>query len=194
MVCGSNSIRRKQCTTNQPISRAKIHIFTYNPTVTASHVKIGLLALCLALLIALPTSWLSRHAAPIAPSTTIALEHDQPVTLHVTRMASSGTNVIEVGFTGSGKVALHVPSSWKRMEVRGAPIDRVASEPQEWSFMKWTMPAGAIVRFEAPNPGTLTLHNPSGVPVTVSTTTVNVRTGTREDEAFIVTTDPYTLP
>lgn len=161
---------------------------------TGVHVKIGLLALCLALLIALPTAWLSRHGAPIAPSTTIALEHVQPVTLHVTRMTSSGTNVIEVGFTGSGWVALHVPSSWVRMEVRGSPIESVTAEPQDWSFVKWTMPAGATVRFDAPNPGRITLHNPSGIPVTVSTTTVNIRTGTREDEAFIVTTDSYTLP
>lgn len=161
---------------------------------TASHVKIGLLALCLALLIALPTAWLAQHGAPIPPATTIALEHVQPVTLHVTRMTSSGTNVIEIGFTGTGTVAIHVPTSWTRMEVRGAPIDSVTAQPQEWSFTQWTMPAGATVRFEAENPGRITLQNPSGVPVTVSTTTVNVRTGTREDEAFIVTTEQYTLP
>lgn len=169
-------------------------IFPYNRTVIGAHVKIGFLALCLALLIALPIAWLSRHASPIAPSTAIALEHDHPVTLQVTRMASSGTNVIEISFAGTGTIALHLPSSWTRMEVRAAPIERVIGEPQEWSFMKWTMPAGAIVRFDAPNPGRITLHNPSGIPVTVSTTTVNVRAGTREDDAFIVTTDPYTLP
>lgn len=161
---------------------------------SASHVKIGFLALCLALLIALPSAWLSRHATTVAPSTEIAIEHVQPVTLRVTRMTSSGTNVLEIGFSGSGTIALHLPALWTRQEVRGAPIESVTAEPQDLSFVRWTLPADAVVRFDAPNPGRITLHNPSGVPVTVSTTNVNVRTGTREDDAFIVTTDPYPLP
>lgn len=89
---------------------------------------------------------------------------------------------------------MHLPSSWSRQEVRGVPIERVTSEPQEWSFVRWLIPAGATVRFDAENPGRITLHNPSGIPVTVSTTTVNPRTGTRESDAQIVTTDPYPLP
>lgn len=161
---------------------------------TASHVKIGFLALCLALLIGVPAAWLSGPGMPTAPTTNIAVEHAAPVTLHVTRMASSGTNVLEIGFAGTGSIALHVPASWTRQEVRGAPLDSVTQQPQDWNFVRWTLPAGATVRYDAPNPGRITLHNPSAIPITVSVTTVNVRTGMREDDARIVTTDPYPLP
>lgn len=161
---------------------------------TGTHVKIGFLALCLALLVGAPAAWLSGSGAPQAPSTDIAVEHAAPVTLRVARLASSGTNVLEIGFAGTGSVALHLPGSWSRQEVRGVPLERVTAEPKDWGFVRWQIPAGAVVRFDAPNPGRITIHNPSGIPLTVRTTTVNPRTGIREDDAQIVTDEPYTLP
>ena len=194
MVCGSNSIRRDQCTTNGQESLSNKGISSYNPTVTGTHVKIGLLALCLALLIAVPAAWLSGSGAPQAAATDIAVEHTLPLTLRIARLASSGTNVFEVGFVGRGTGALHLPSSWTRQEVRGAALASVTSEPTEWNFVRWVLPAGAVVRFDAPNPGRVTLHNPSGIPLTVRTTTVHAITDVRDDDARIVTDEPYLLP
>jgi hypothetical protein len=160
--------------------------------VTASHVKIGFLALCLALLLGLPIAWLSNAGKVPARETTIAVEHSAPATMRVARLASSGTNVYEITFTGSGVMAVHLPSAWKRTEVRGAPIANMVGEPQQWDYVRWIMPSGATARFEAPYPGRITLHNPSNIPLTVSTTVV--RDGTREDDAHIVTDEPYLLP
>jgi hypothetical protein len=112
--------------------------------------------------------------------------------MRVARLASSGTNVYEIRFTGSGVMAVHLPSSWKRVEVRGVPIANMIGEPQQWDYVRWIMPSGATARFETSDPGRITLHNPSGIPLTVSTTVV--RGGTREDDASIVTNEPYLLP
>ncbi len=172
----------------------EIRDFTYNRRVTASHVKIGFLALCLALLLGAPAAWLSYDQSLPGPATDIAIEHTVPVTLNIVRFASSGSNVFDISHNGSGTIALHLPSVWMRQEVRGAPLASVTGEPQELQFVKWTIPGGATVRFEAPNPGRITLHNPSGVPVTVRTTTVSHPSGERTDDATIVTSDPYPLP
>ena len=161
---------------------------------TANHVKIGFLTLCLALLLAIPTAWIARERHIDGIRTAIAVEHTSPITLRISRLASSGANVFEIGFTGSGSIALHLPASWKRQEVSGAPIASVTATSQEWDFVRWTLPAGATVRFDAPNPGIVTLHNPSGIPMTVSTIRVNAELGTRQDEATIVTDDPLVLP
>lgn len=161
---------------------------------TGTHVKIGLLALCLALLVGAPAAWFARHGLPEPATTDVAVEHDAPVTVKIARLASSGTNVLEIGVTGTGAVALHVPTSWSRKEVRGAALDAVAASPEDGGFVRWALPVGATVRFDAPDPGRITVHNPSGIPMTVSVTAVNPRTGAHEDDARIVTTDPYPLP
>lgn len=177
-----------------PKVRANVGIFPYNPTVTGTHVKIGLLALCLAVLVGAPAAWLARHGLPEQASTDIAVEHVAPVTIKIARLASSGTNVLEIGVTGTGAVALYVPASWSRQEVRGASLDSVVALPEDAGFVRWSMPVGATIRFDAVNPGRITIHNPSAIPMTVSATTVNPRTGARESDARIVTTDPYPLP
>lgn len=159
---------------------------------TTSHVKIGFLALCLALLLGVPAAWLSSGGNDAARETTIAVEHTAPAAMRVARLASSGTNVYEITFTGSGAMAVHLPSAWKRVEVRGAPIAAMVGEPQQWDYVRWTMPSGATARFETPNPGRVVLHNPSNIPLTVSTTVV--RGGVRDDDARIVTNEPYPLP
>lgn len=159
---------------------------------TASHVKIGFFTLCLALLMGVPAALLSNAGKDAEKETTVAVEHSAPATMRVARLASSGTNVYEITFTGSGVMAVHLPSSWKRTEVRGAPIATMVGEPQQWEYVRWTMPSGATARFQTPNPGHITLHNPSNIPLTVSTTVV--RDGTRYDDAKIVTNEPYLLP
>lgn len=161
---------------------------------TASHVKIGLLALCLAAVIGLPAAWLSYESADPGPRTDIAIEHVVPLTLHVARLSSSGTNVFDIAHTASGAIALHLPASWSRQEVRGVPIADVTSQETDMDYVRWVLPKGASVRFDAPNPGRVTLHNPSGIPLTVRTTTVTYPGGARDDDATIVTNGPYPLP
>lgn len=160
---------------------------------TASHVKIGFFALCLAAVIGVPSAWLSYEGAA-ARGTDIAIEHVAPLTLHVRRLASSGTNVFDIRHTASGSIALHLPASWIRKEVRGVPIAAVTGEATDAGYVRWVLPKGAAARFDAPDPGRITLHNPSGIPLTVSTTTVSHSTGEREDEATVVTDGPYVLP
>jgi hypothetical protein len=160
--------------------------------VTGSHVKIGFLALCIALLLGVPAAWLSNTRKQPTRETTIAVEHSAPATMRVARLASSGANIYEITLTGSGVLAAHLPSAWKRTEVRGVPIAAMVGEPQQWNYVRWVMPSGATARFETPNPGRVTMHNPSNIPLTVSTTVV--RGGTRYDDAQIVTDEPYLLP
>lgn len=159
---------------------------------SGSHVKIGFLALCLAILLGTPVIWLSSGRSTEPHDTHIAVEHVAPATLRIARLASSGANIFEFTFIGSGSLALHVPSAWKRQEVRDAPLASMIGEPQDLGYVRWTFPAGATARFETPNPGRITLHNPSEIPLTVRTTTV--RNGALDDDAFIVTDESYVLP
>lgn len=160
----------------------------------SSHVKIGFLTLLLVALLAVPAAWLTKNGSITPPSTTIAVEHVAPVVIEISRLVSSGTNVLEFTVAGSGGIALHVPRSWSRQEVRGSPLSSITSTPQDWNFVRWTIPSGSTVRFDAPNPGRITLHNPSGIRMTVTAVNINPKTGTREDDARIVTDDPYVLP
>jgi|GEM_PF-2573716 len=167
-------------------------ISPYNRRVSGSHVTIGFLALCLAVLLGTPVIWLSSGGKAEQRETHIAVEHTTPATLRIARLASSGANIFEFTLIGSGSIAVHLPSSWKRQEVRGVPIARMTSEPQDMDYVRWTLPAGATARFETPHPGRITLHNPSEIPLTVRTTTV--RDGMLDDDAFIVTDESYVLP
>lgn len=194
MVCGSNSIVRHQFTTKGAYSLPKHAISPYNPPVSASHVKIGFLALCLALAIGLPSAWIAHEQTIPGPTTTIAFEHTAPATIRIARLVSSGTNVFEIGANGSGSIAVHLPSSWKRQEVRDVPLASVTAEPQAWDYVRWALPSGGTVRFDAPNPGTVTVQNPSGIPLTVRSVRVDTRYGTREEDAMIMTVDPLILP
>lgn len=161
---------------------------------TASHVKIGFLALCIALLLGVPAALLSGAHDRTQKETTVAVEHSAPAAMRVARLASSGTNIYEITFTGSGTMAVHLPSSWKRTEVRGAPIASMVAEPQQWDYVRWTMPSDATARFETPNPGRVTLLNPSGIPLTVTAVRVDVERRERQEDAMIVTDDPFVLP
>lgn len=159
---------------------------------TGSHVKIGFLALCLAMLLGTPVIWLSSGGSTETHETHIAVEHVAPATVRIARLASTGANIFEFTLIGSGSLAVHLPSSWTRQEVRGAPLASMTQEPQDLDYVRWTFPSGATARFETPNPGRITLHNPSEIPLTVRTTTV--RDGTLDDDASIVTGDSYVLP
>ncbi len=161
---------------------------------TASHVKIGLLALCLALVLAFPSAWVARQGNAPAGETNIAVEHDAPVTLRFVRLAASGASIMELSHDGSGSVAMHLPTWWTRQEVRGVPLASVTSTPQEWNYVRWVLPRNAVVRFDVPNDDRVILHNPSGIPLTVHTTVVRSSSMTRDDDATIVTIDPFALP
>lgn len=161
---------------------------------TASHVKIGFLALCLAAVLALPSAWIARQAETPPHETNIAIEHEEPVTVRIVRLAATGASIVELSHNGSGTVAAHLPTWWTRQEVRGAPLSSVTSTPQEWNYVRWVIPAGATVRFDAPDADRVTVHNPSAVPLTIRTTVVRRGSTTREDDAVIVTVEPYTLP
>lgn len=159
---------------------------------SVSHVKVGFLALCIAVVLGAPAFIVSQPRLDALHATNIAVEHVAPATIRIARLAGTGTNVFEMTVTGSGAVAVHLPSSWKRQELRGAPLERMVGEPQEWGYVRWTMPLGATARFDMRDPGTITVHNPSNIPLTVST--VTVRGGSRTEDAFIMTDEPYVLP
>lgn len=157
-----------------------------------SHVKIGLLALGLAILLGLPIAWLTSET--VLPQTVIAVEHDVPLTIRIATLTGTGAGIVELSHNGSTAIAVHLPSSWTREEVRGVPLARVTFEAQDWNYVRWVLPPSAHVRFTAAHLGRITLHNPSGIPLTVSTTVIDAGTNRREEDAHIVTTDPYTLP
>lgn len=155
---------------------------------------IGFLALCVILVMAAPIAWRSVTRSTELHETAIAVEHTAPLSIRIARFISSGSTIVDIGSTGSGMIAVHLPATWQRLEVRGAPIASMTGEPQDWGYVRWVMPTGTVARFEALNPGRITLHNPSGIPLTVRTIRIDKERTTREDDAMIVTVDPFVLP
>lgn len=159
-----------------------------------SHVKIGFLALCLALVVGLPVWWLTRTTTLLPRDADIALLHDQPATLSITRLSATGGSIIDVSYIGPERVALIVPTTWHRQEVRGADLSSVPSDPVDAHTVRWTLPPDVSIRFTAERVGRITFHNPSAIPVTVKTVIVRSGSSDPEHDAVIVTSEPYTLP
>lgn len=168
--------------------------YTYNPPVTPSHVKIGLTTLAVALVLGLPAALLSNRPESPAVPVEIAVDHTEPLTITIERLMGQEGQLFDISRNGSGEFAVHLPTDWSRIEVRGVPLTTVTSTDNETSYRRWVIPQNATVRFEANNVGTITLHNPSGIPLTVKTTLVRSGSTLTEHDAQIVVQDPYVLP
>lgn len=105
---------------------------------------------------------LPKHAA--APYTIdIGVEHNENMTLGIDISTLNGEAIIELTNKETEEtVAVSVPETWTRREVRNAPIDQVTSDNSAFGFIRWQLPKNGTISFRVPKtPEKIILHNPT---------------------------------
>jgi hypothetical protein len=160
-----------------------------------SHVKIAVLALLCAGVLAIPTLLASR-LQPLAPTEmNVAVEHEKALMLLIRRTIGSGSGLVEFKNGAGTGIALSVPTDWTRVEVRGAALTQASSDALEFGFTRWHLPSLATIVFETPtSPDLLRLHNPSETPIHAEVTRVDARTQKATFDSVLVSDHPLLLP
>jgi len=117
----------------------------------------------------------------------IGVEHVRPLTLSLTISTNGKNGIADISHDGTGTAYLSLPSSWTRREVRGTSLSTVIADPPTFGYTRWAIPAGATVSYAVPvAPSTILLHNPSGVPLQVKLTRVDLQTQNVERDVILV--------
>jgi hypothetical protein len=128
-------------------------------------------------------------------SVTIGLEHGTGMALALTVTNGSGGAIIDIGHDAVTLIAVSVPTTWTRTEVRGVPLSSVTSQEAALGFTRWTLPAGASVTYRSNERiGEVILRSGSNTPFQVKLTTVEGRTGQALHDVFLAGSEPLTLP
>ncbi|MDD5026197.1 MAG: hypothetical protein PHH13_02350 [Candidatus Peribacteraceae bacterium] len=136
----------------------------------------------------------STPGRDLPPATDIIVEHSQPLTLSVSASVLKGVGMLDVTNQGQETIALSIPTSWNRREVRGVPLKAVIADASSLGSTRWNLPAQASVSFGLPAfPESVMIHNPSKVSLTVPLTLVNLFTGASDRNILLVKELPVTL-
>ena len=124
----------------------------------------------------------------------IAFEHQQPLSAHVKMSMRNGQSLIEISHEGEEEILVSIPSSWRRSEVKNAPLASVISEAPALGFTRWRFPPKAAVVFYAEDvPASLLIHNPIKVPLKIEAIRVHLDTEEVEQEIMLVKDEPVQI-
>ena len=130
---------------------------------------------------------------PVNPAE-IGIEYNEPLSVSIEASEMKGKGLFEIEQNSAEEILLSLPGDWIRKEVRNAAIKDVTFETASLGFKRWHMPEGASILFELPKfPSSLIIHNPSKVTVKVSTTRINLESGSVENEVVLVQEGPVKL-
>jgi len=151
----------------------------------------------LALLLIVTASQSGRFSASTSSQTDtvdIAVEHREILSLHVQMSERDGQALVMIGQEGTETIAVSVPATWQRGEVRNASLDTITAEPPMLGFVRWQLPGNASVTFRVLHaPSQLLLHNPTNVPLKVSFVRVDLETDTVQQDVILVQEEAVVL-
>ncbi len=125
----------------------------------------------------------------------IGIEHSKTLTVALSLTEGTERSLIDMDLTSDETSYVTVPRGWKRMEARRAPLSAVAGRDADANMRTWTLPANAGISFSTDDPfKTLKLHNPSGVPVKIQLTRVNLAKQTSSYDVFLLKDGSLKLP
>ena len=117
----------------------------------------------------------------------LAFEHRQPLAAHVKMSTLKGQSLVEISHEGEEEVLISVPSTWRRSEVKNAPLTSVVSEAPALGFTRWHFPPKtSVVFYTRDAPTSLMIHNPTKVPLKVQAIRVHLDTNEVEQEIVLV--------
>lgn len=159
------------------------------------HGKIALVTLAFLTIAAIYLFTPGQNATVPGAVLDIGLEHAQPMTLSVSLTEGTRRSLIDMDTASTESSYLTVPEGWHRSEVRHAPIASVTAEDKDGSMKRWTLPKNAGVSFSTDEPfRTLKIHNPSGVPVKIQLTRVNLAKKTSSYDVYLLKDGALVLP
>lgn len=151
----------------------------------------GILALLLTAGLGVLALLATDQQEPRSTGTEIAIEHNLPLMLTVEVAFGKNTTLLSFSHTGNEEVFLSTPHTWERTEVKNMEIATLTVDPPELGFSRYHLPPTAGISFkrsgEVPS---LTLHNPSGVPVQIELTKVNTDTSNVERRTILLQEGP----
>lgn len=135
----------------------------------------------------------TRHPSSLTADLTnsakvdMGVEHTRPFSLSLSLSTNTSSGIADVTHDATETIFLSVPSSWLRREVRGATLSSVQTDPSTFGYTRWHLPPHAVISFAilAP-PSRILLHNPSGVPLQVRLTRVNLQTNQAERDNILI--------
>ncbi|UPA23023.1 hypothetical protein K8942_02310 [Candidatus Peribacteria bacterium] len=131
----------------------------------------------------------------VIPSLDIGVEHTQPMTLEMTVTKNDLLRMIDMKNDTLESIAISVPAGWKRGEVRNVPLKAVVADEPSFGYVRWTLPPHADVSFTSRQPFTqLNMHNPSGVPLKIRLTLVDLLKNTGEHQVYLVQEGSVKIP
>lgn len=138
-------------------------------------------------------SW--KPKPPVNPLLTIAVEHEEKMTLDLTVTRNGTDRLIEMKNDVLETIYVSTPVEWDRGEVRGAPIAEVTSTGPDAGYMRWTLPAGASVTFRTTTPfDRLRIDNPYKELMNVRFTQVDLQKNTAEHDSYLVKDNEVIVP
>ena len=158
------------------------------------HGKIALLTLAF-LTIAAIYLFSTPAAGTVGQTIDIGIEHAKTLALSVSLTEGARTSLIDMDLSSDESVSITVPRAWARTETRRAPIATVTGRDADADMRTWLLPADAGISFSTDVPfRTLKLHNPSGIPVKIQLTRVNVATQESSYDVFLLKDGALVLP
>jgi hypothetical protein len=135
-----------------------------------------LLAACAMVVVAIAVGLGPSVAVPatvITPRLDIGVEHTSPLTLFIRGTEGKTPGLIEFSHDGTETAPLSIPDTWILREVRRAAIKDITVDPPIAGFRRWHLPATVVLSFQTPGSVSLTVHNPSDIPLLIRHTRVS---------------------
>lgn len=129
-----------------------------------------------------------KPAAPEMYTVDLGVEHTSPITFGIDVSALNDMAIIELTHKeGEETIAVSVPETWVRREVRNATIEEVTADSSAFGFTRWQLPSGAILSFRVPRtPEKIILHNPSQMPMKVEIARVDLEKESVEKDIVLI--------
>lgn len=147
------------------------------------------------LLVVLFVATKQPHVASILQTVDIGVEHRESMTLEVTVTSNDLLRMVTLKNDALEPIALSVPTDWKRGEVRNVPLKSITADEPSFGYVRWHLPANASVSYTTKQPFQhLSVHNPSGIPLKIRATLVDLLKNTGEHQVYLVQEGSAKIP
>lgn len=124
----------------------------------------------------------------------IAFEHSGPLSVQLHMSTRAGQALVMLTNQEAATIAVSVPATWERGEVRNASLQAVSVEPPMLGFVRWHLPGKSSVMFRVPHaPDKFLVHNPSDAPLKLTFIRVDLETEEVRQDVVLVKEDAVIL-
>ena len=149
----------------------------------------------LTMVLAVGVAFMLMRGGSMPVTAEIVVEHTKPIVMALRLSTLTGGVIVDLKQDATEDTHVSVPSSWKRMEVQHVALSQVLSDPPGLGFTRWALPKGAGITFAAEPFASLSMQNPSGIPLQIKLTTVDLRTHRVEKKSILLQEGPiYMYP